>query len=60
MSDSENIYSVPLDPENQKQTKSNGKVKPSDDGFSKNETEDEDIPSLEFLQEKYSQELHSK
>ena len=56
MSDSENIYSIPLDAENQKQTKSNGK--PYDDGFSKSETEDEDIPRLEFLQEKYSQELH--
>ena len=58
MSDSENIYSIPLDQENQIQTRSNEKVKPSVDGFSKSETEDENIPSLEYLQEKYYQELH--
>ena len=55
MSDPENIYSIPLEPENQKQTWSNGKV---DDGFSKSETEDEDIPRLEYLQEKYSLHLY--
>ena len=52
MSDSENIYSIPLDPENQSHEKSSGKTKASD------ETEDEDIPRLEFLQEEYSQELN--
>ena len=52
MSDSENIYSIPLDPENQSREKSSGKTKASD------ETEDEDIPRLEFLQEEYSQELN--
>ena len=52
MSDSENIYSIPLDPENQSREKSSGKTKASD------ETEDEDIPRLEFLQEEYSQDLN--
>ena len=58
MSDSENIYSLPLDSENQTRAKSSAGTKTSDEGFPKNETEDEDIPRLEVLHEQYSQEQY--
>ena len=51
MSDSEHIYSLPLDSENQRLTRAK-----SSETIKVSETEDEDLPRLEFLHEENSQE----
>ena len=53
MSDSEHIYSLPLDSENQRLTRAK-----SSETIKVSETEDEDLPRLEFLQEENSQETY--
>ena len=53
MSDTEHIYSLPLDSENQRLTRAK-----SSETIKVSETEDEDLPRLEFLHEENSKETY--